>query len=444
VVEPGTILGGKYRVGRTLGRGAMGVIVEATHIQLGTLVAVKILRPDYADRAAVAERFLREARAAAQLRGEHICRVHDYGAMDDGTPFMVMELLEGCDLGTLVDQEGPLPPALVANCIVQVCTAIAEPHAHGMVHRDLKPTNLFLQHRSDQTPFIKILDFGIAKFESVDYKLTSTTSVVGSPSYMAPEQLRSNTVIDARTDIWALGVVMYELLTEKQPFVGESMTDLALAITMEPPLPFASQVPNGLADVVMRCLEKNPAQRYQNVAELAEALTPFAQLDARHATAAAHMLAQPRSAMSIVDELIADQAKQTTLRGASGVVLSRPAPRAAVGVGLVLLVAMIAGGILYLRGNDSSNQTKAHRGDPAGDPIDRVHSAGAAKSPTDAASPSPPAPEDAPTDTAEAMQSPSQADAPQDTAPVPSTSIEQRRKKRGPRTTSPDLGNSRL
>lgn len=427
MVEPGTVLGGKYRVGRTLGRGAMGVIFEAKHVQLGTLVAVKVLRKDYADKPEVAERFLREARAAAQLRGEHICRVHDYGAMDDGTPFMVMELLEGCDLGTLVDQEGALPPELVANCIVQTCTAIAEPHARGMIHRDLKPTNLFLEQRGDDAPFIKILDFGIAKFEHLDGKLTSTMSVVGSPSYMAPEQLRSTGTIDARTDIWALGVVMYELLTETQPFVGDSITDLALAITMEPPLPFASRVPDGLADIVLRCLEKDPAERYQDVAELAAALAPFAKLDASHAAAAARMLAKPRNAMAVVDELLANQTKHTTLHGASGVVVARTRPRATLGIGIAVAVAVIASAILYTR------REPTHSDRPG------------------AATPRPPADASAaPDGTAEIPSSLPPADAqdgfdaelPADAKPRSDALEEPRHKKKG--RPAPDLGSSRF
>jgi serine/threonine-protein kinase len=353
VVEVGSVLGGKYRVGRPLGSGAMGVIVEAMHLQLGTNVAVKVLRKSYAEKADVAERFLREARAAAQLRNEHICRVHDYGTLDDGTPFMVMELLEGRDLGTLVDYEGPLPAELVAHCIVQTCEGIAEPHARGMVHRDLKPTNLYLERKADGSPFIKILDFGIAKFESVDFKLTETTSVVGSPAYMAPEQLRSAKNVDTRTDIWALGVVMYELLTEKQPFTGESMTDLALCISTEPPLPLPETVAPELAAIVMRCLEKDPAKRFQDVAALAETLAPFAKLDASHAAAAARMLSKPRDALAVVDELLAKQTKHTTLHGATGsVVIPRSVPKATLGLAAALVVAVGVIAFLYLRRGD--------------------------------------------------------------------------------------------
>lgn len=425
MVEPGTVLGGKYRVGRTLGRGAMGVIFEAKHLQLGTLVAVKVLRKDYADKPDVAERFLREARAAAQLRGEHICRVHDYGAMDDGTPFMVMELLEGCDLGTLVDQEGALPPELVANCIVQTCTAIAEPHSRGMIHRDLKPTNLFLEQRGDDAPFIKILDFGIAKFEHIDGKLTSTMSVVGSPSYMAPEQLRSSGTIDARTDIWALGIVMYELLTESQPFIGESITDLALAITTEPPLPFATRVPDELADIVLRCLEKDPAQRYRDVAELAAALAPFAKLDASHAAAAARMLAKPRNAMAVVDELLANQTKHTTLHGASGAVVTRAMPRATLGIGVAIALAAIASALFFWRGESTHSDRSV--GAPTGSPVD-------ASAPPDqrVEVPTTAPPPDA-TDTPDA-QAPSDA---------PTDDFDKHRRRKPPRP-APDLGNSRF
>jgi serine/threonine-protein kinase len=260
-----------------------------------------------------------------------------------------------------------------------------------MIHRDLKPTNLFLEHRGDGVPFIKILDFGIAKFESSDFKLTETSSVVGSPSYMAPEQLRSSKGVDTRTDIWALGVVMYELLTEKQPFTGESMTDLALAITTEPPMPFPVPVAPELVDIVLTCLEKDPAKRYPNVAALSEALAPFAKLDASHAEAAARMLAKPRDAMAVVDELLAKQTKHTTLHGASGAVLTRSVPRATLGLALALVAAIVVIAFLYTRSPDEP----ARHDDPVVTPhpaavpdAARVDAAAApATVPTDAAEP---------------------------------------------------------
>ena len=273
MMEPGTILAGRYRAGRTLGSGGMGVILEGTHVELNTPVAIKVLHDHLALDPERVERFLREARAAAQLRGEHVCRVHDVGTLPGGGPFMVMELLEGCDLARLLEQLGPLSPEMVIAYALQAAQGIAEAHARGLVHRDLKPTNIFRTRRPDGAPLIKILDFGLAKpINGQDLSLTQTANVVGSPRYMSPEQLKSSRVVDPRCDIWALGVVMYELLAGKPPFMSQTITELAIEITNEPPPPLPDTVPPPLADVVMHCLEKNPAKRYQSMAELAAAL----------------------------------------------------------------------------------------------------------------------------------------------------------------------------
>ncbi|HEV7556884.1 MAG TPA: serine/threonine-protein kinase [Kofleriaceae bacterium] len=358
-MEPGSIVGDKYRVGRVIGRGGMGVIVEATHLQLGTRVAIKILRSDATEKPDVAERFLREARAAAQLKNEHICRVHDYGTLPDHSPFMVMELLEGRDLGSLVDFEGPLDPKLVAEYVIQACAGIAEAHARALIHRDLKPGNLFLELRADGSPCIKILDFGIAKHES-DFKLTQTQSVVGSPSYMAPEQLKSSKLVDARTDIWGLGVVMYELLSEQLPFTGDSMPELVLAITTEPPPPlFGGKIPGALIDIVYKCLSKNPDERFQSVGELAEALLPFAETDRKSLVelTAAVLAPKPHSATRahrVVDELVA--AKETTLRTATGALESGASPKTRLAFAIGAIVALLGLGIsawALLRGDGS-------------------------------------------------------------------------------------------
>ena len=275
---------------------------------------------------------------------------------------MVMELLEGRDLGTLVDQEGPLAPDIVAHYLVQACTGIAEAHARGMIHRDLKPGNLFLERRPDGTPFIKILDFGIAKFSSVDFKLTETKSVVGSPSYMAPEQLRSSKLVDTRTDIWALGIVMYELLTEKLPFDGDSMPELVLAITTADPPPLPDSVPPELAAIVRRCLDKEPDRRFPDVAALAEALHPLACDDPKLlASSAAQMLAKKpgttTKASLVVDELLSKQTKHTTLHGATGALVSRSVPRTTLGLALALLVAIGVIAFLFLRRPDEPART---------------------------------------------------------------------------------------
>jgi serine/threonine-protein kinase len=357
------MVGGKYRVGRTIGRGGMGVIVEATHVELGTTVAIKVLKADYTEKPEVAERFLREARAAAQLKGEHICRVHDFGRLEDGAPYMVMELLEGRDLGTLVDLHGPLPVPLVAHYVVQTCEGIAEPHARGLVHRDLKPGNLFLERKLDGTPWIKILDFGIAKNAQSDFKLTETKSVVGSPSYMAPEQLRSSKLVDTRTDIWALGIVLFELLTEKLPFAGDSLPELVHAITQVAPPALPESVPSEFAAIVMRCLEKDPEARYQDVALLSADLEPYAKLAPKQlAESTTAMLSkQPGTATKasfVVDELLA--LKKTTLGSSTGALIGKKSlPRATLGLVAALIVAV--GVIVFLAtrgGGESPAPTK--------------------------------------------------------------------------------------
>jgi serine/threonine-protein kinase len=371
-VEPGSIVGEKYRVGRQIGRGGMGVIVEATHVQLGTQVAIKILRANPSEKPEVAERFLHEARAAAQLKNEHICRVHDYGTHSDNSPFMVMELLEGRDLGSLVDAEGPLDYKLVAHYIIQACAGLAEAHGRGLIHRDLKPGNLFLEVRPDGSPFIKVLDFGIAKDANSDVKLTQTQSVMGSPSYMAPEQLRKSKLVDVRTDIWALGVVMYELLTETLPFPEADFPELVMAITSEPPPPLpGGKIPAAMVDIVYKCLDKNPDDRFQNVGELAQALAPFAELDTKQLAelTASVMAPRPRTAASRagrVDELVA---KETTLRTATGAMEDKPLPKARVAVvAITTFVALCVVTFLLLRRHGHGRDEQAAESRPASVP----------------------------------------------------------------------------
>ncbi len=284
--QPGQIIAGKYRVDRTLGVGGFGVVVAATHMQLEERVAIKILLPEAAKNPAAAERFLREAKAAVRIRSEHVARVTDVGTFSasDGsqTPYMVMEYLEGCDLSTLVKTRGAQQIHDVCEFVMQACEAIAEAHALGIVHRDLKPANLFLTHRVDGAPCIKVLDFGISKITTTneaDKGMTKSSDVMGSPYYMSPEQMRSTRAVDARSDIWALGAILYELVAGAPPFDGETMTALIVNIMQEAPrdlLSRRSDLPRPLHETILRCLQKDPGARFQDVSALAYALAPFA------------------------------------------------------------------------------------------------------------------------------------------------------------------------
>jgi serine/threonine protein kinase len=278
--QPGDVFAGKYQIDRVLGRGGMGVVFAARHLQLEENVALKVLLPSLAGDA-FTERFMREGRAAARIRGEHVTRVLDVGKDDRGVPYLVMEFLEGEDLASLLQRHGPLPMPMVVDCVVQVCEALAEAHGLGIVHRDLKPANLFLTTRPDGSYAVKVLDFGISKMTSGPGReaLTQTSSALGSPLYMSPEQLRSAKHVDARTDIWALGIAMYELLTGTPPFIAQSVPELIVKILEEPTPSLRSlrgDIPEPLSAVAMRALSKRLEDRWSNVAEMATALAPFA------------------------------------------------------------------------------------------------------------------------------------------------------------------------
>ncbi len=273
---PGTILLGKYRVEDVIGTGGMGRVVRASHLYLQQSVAIKILLPEMAQNASTVSRFLREAQATVQLKSEHIARVIDVGTLPDGTPLMVMEYLTGNDLNQILRHHGPQSPAVVCDLMLQACEGIAEAHAADIVHRDIKPSNFFITQRPDGSMLLKILDFGISKTPVGVTDLTGTQAVLGTPTYMPPEQMKSGRDADARSDIWSIGVVMYQLLTGRPPFGGESYAALVRQVNGEPPAPMMVQMPAGLGEVILRCLEKDPKNRHQNAGELARMLAPFA------------------------------------------------------------------------------------------------------------------------------------------------------------------------
>lgn len=282
VLTPGTVLAGKFCIEQVLGQGGMGVVVAARHLQLDERVALKFLLPEALSNAEAVARFAREARAAVKIKSEHVARVTDVGTLETGSPYMVMEYLRGTDLGDLVHTQGPLPIADAVEYLLQACEAVAEAHALGIVHRDLKPSNLFLTRRADGSPSIKVLDFGISKVTTgadSQMNMTRTATVMGSPLYMSPEQMASARDVDTRTDIWAIGAILYELLTGQVPFNADTMPQLCAKILQEeaPALRNARpDAPDGLQEVVRRCLQKKPVDRYPSVAELAAALLPFA------------------------------------------------------------------------------------------------------------------------------------------------------------------------
>jgi serine/threonine-protein kinase len=279
IAETGKVLLDKYQVQELLGEGGMGLVYRARHLHLKQDVALKFLRPALVERPEAVERFLREARAMAQLRSEHVARVMDVAKLESGVPYLVMEFLHGSDLHTVLDQ-GPLSIEDAIDYVVQACEAVAEAHLLGIIHRDLKPSNLFLTRRRDHSALIKVLDFGISKIpldedDELGPVVTATNSVVGSPRYMSPEQIRSAKKVDSRADIWSLGIVLHELVSANHPFPAETPWDTMVQILSQPPVPLRAQradAPAELEAIVLRCLEKQRDDRFTDVASLAAAL----------------------------------------------------------------------------------------------------------------------------------------------------------------------------
>ena len=281
VPQPGEIVAGKYRVDRVLGVGGMGCVIAATHTTLDQQVAIKFLLNKAAKNPKNITRFQREAKAAARIRSDHVAKVSDFGALDDGTPFMVMEFLEGEDMADRVQHNGPLPVDHAVCYLLQAMEALAEAHAAGIVHRDLKPANIFMSTLPSGQIRVKVLDFGISKIQLEPGQgddLTRTSALMGSPLYMSPEQMMSAKAADGRADIWALGVILFELITGQPPFIGATLPEICSKILTAPPTPLTQLLPSAppqLVAVVEGALAKKPEERYQSLAHLAMALAPF-------------------------------------------------------------------------------------------------------------------------------------------------------------------------
>ena len=284
-IAAGDVLLKKYRIERLIGEGGTGIVLSATHVQLEQKVAIKFLRRALASDE-IRTRFEREARAMGKIESNHVVLVLDAGTLDDGWPYMVMEHLEGRDLARVLKEDGPLTVEDAVDCMLQVCEALEHAHAHGIVHRDLKPANLFLTASEDDHVHVKVVDFGISKilvrnviapFEP-SQDVTTGFTVMGSPRYMAPEQVRSAKDVDERADLWSVGAVLFKLITGEHAFDAPGNLQASIAVLNDEPRPLRSVAPHapaGLEEIVTRCLEKDVANRFQSAKDLRRALRAF-------------------------------------------------------------------------------------------------------------------------------------------------------------------------
>lgn len=309
--QVGRVVAEKYELVKLLGEGGMGAVYEARHLLIGRRVAVKFVHSELAWRTDILSRFSREARAAGSLESENIAAVTDFGTDADGTPFLVMEYLVGVDLGHVLQAEGVLAMVRACQLVLQTCRGLALAHAKGIIHRDLKPDNLFVSTRSDGTDLVKILDFGIAKLTQSETKSsTQTGSAIGTPYYMSPEQVRGARTLDHRTDIYALGVILYELLSGKKPHTGESYTDVLFHVISAKPIPLGNhrqELPAELIAIVDKAMAFEADARFQSADELSRALAPFAGVPQSSRTVVlspSHRLSDPGADTAVPSEAV--------------------------------------------------------------------------------------------------------------------------------------------
>jgi len=276
----GICLDDRYQIARRIGEGGMGIVYEAMHVVIEKRVAVKVLKDDFSSRADVVARFRQEAKSASRIGHEHIVDISDFGQTPSGQSYFVMEFLEGEDLASVLGREGTLAPGRAIRIALQCCRALGAAHGKGIVHRDMKPENVFLTKRADDPDFVKVVDFGIAKMSEVDgtpgKKLTKTGMIFGTPEYMSPEQAAGKP-LDHRVDIYAMGVILYEMLTGRVPFDGDTFMGILTQHLFEPPPPLHQanatvRCPPALDEIVFRCLAKEADARFQTMEALADAL----------------------------------------------------------------------------------------------------------------------------------------------------------------------------
>ena len=355
-VAVGDVVCGRYRIDRLIGAGSMGFVVAAWHLELDQPVAIKFLNPDVLERNEAAKRFRREVRATAKIKSEHVTRVIDVGALENGVPFMVMELLQGNNLEDELLRRGLLPVDEAVGYMLEAIEAIAEAHAAGIVHRDLKPANLFVARRADRSRLVKVLDFGISKslldsHQPGDMSLTAAGVIIGSPLYMSPEQMRSTKDADYRSDIWSLGAILFQLVTGRPPYLGETIPEICAQLYVDPvpaPSTVLPTLPPEIDRVLARALERDPDQRYQTVAEFGAALADLAPPESRvHAERAQRVLAVTRGAAPS-SEWPRARVEQAPTIEASVSILSAGSPRfgarawlgAALGVALAAILVL--------------------------------------------------------------------------------------------------------
>jgi serine/threonine-protein kinase len=365
-VQIGAVLAGRYRVDRVLGQGGMGIVVQAMHLQLHTPVAMKFLLPEVLANQQIVQRFFREAQAAVRLKSEHVARVIDVGSLETGVPYMVLEYLEGTDLASFPRSQ--LTVGGIIDLMLQACEALAEAHSLGIVHRDIKPANFFITRLADGTLLLKVLDFGISKAPMTGGPLTATQTVMGTPAYMSPEQMRSSRDVDLRSDIWSLGAVLYELLQGAPPFGSDAFSSMVIRV-MNGPLPkLTVRLPGDLDAVIYRCLEKDAGRRFRNTAEVAQALARYAHSETQAAISvqrtraivgiAPRVAIEPGSAQRAPSTISGSAGARTMLRG------SRRRWPTMAGMGVMAAIVVIA--LAASRGGRSEGQVPSAR--PEGTP----------------------------------------------------------------------------